>query len=86
MKQKRVNLKSTLNQKVALDNNVKNIESINQEIVNIHSKKEDVVRTTIHLPTNIHTKIKLYCVANGISFKEFVTSCLLSNKEVFKSN
>ena len=77
MKDKRVDLRSTLNKKVALNNSAKNIESINQKVSEIHQKgHNEIIRTTIHLPIDIHTKIKMYCVANGMSFKEYVTETL----------
>lgn len=39
--------------------------------------KEKIVRTTIHLPASVHKKVKLQCVQQGISFKDFVTDLIV---------
>ena len=83
MKNERVNLKSTLAKKVTLQSNTKNIEIINKQISEIHNKGGvEIVRSTIHLPRDIHTKIKMYCVANAVSFKDYVTDILIENFNV----
>ena len=80
MKDKRVDLRSTLNKKVALDNSTKNIEAIDQKVSEIHNKKRSkIIKTTIHLPKDIHTKIRMHCLANEMSFKDYVSEKLIES-------
>jgi galactitol-specific phosphotransferase system IIB component len=69
-----------LQKKVPLGKIEKDIDSINTNIKEIHAKGSgDITLTTIHLPTEIHTKIKMHCVANGISIKEYITQKLIES-------
>lgn len=45
------------------------------------TSNKEIIRTTVHLPADIHHKIKMHCVKNGISFKDFVTEKLISSIE-----
>lgn len=80
MKNQRPDLKDTLGKKVPLQSESRDITEIDKQITEIHSKPEGkIVRTTIHLPKHIHTRIKVFCATNGTSFKEFVTDKLISS-------
>jgi len=80
MNKQKPNLRSTLNKKVPLNKNEKELSSIESSINSIHHPdRGDIIRTTILLPMEIHTKIKLYCVKHGISLKEYVTDILIQN-------
>ena len=80
MSNKDLGLKQTLKKRVSLDKKEKNIDLIQKQIYQIHSKtNSDFVRTTIHLPDEIHKKIKVHCALNGVSFKDFVTQILIES-------
>jgi len=48
-------------------------------------KKETTVLTTIHLPEKIHKKIKMYCIQNGTTIKDFITETLTNSLEGHKN-
>jgi len=79
MKNERIDLKSPLTKKVVLQNISKSEELISKQVSEIHNKKSEIIRTTIHLPKDIHTKIKVYCANNSLSFKEYVTNLIRKN-------
>jgi len=37
------------------------------------TKPEKIVRTTLHLPEETHTKLKVYCAKRGLTVKAVVT-------------
>lgn len=81
MKKHKPDLKSTLKQKVPLQKHEKDITSIQSGVQEIHNSKKDEILTTIHLPKDIHKKIKIYCVANGLSIKDYITQKLIDGIE-----
>jgi hypothetical protein len=80
MANNRADLKSTLKTKVPIANQQRNLDSITEQIEKIHHKSEpEIIRTTIHLPKEVHTRIKVHCAEHSLSFKDFVTEKLISS-------
>mgnify|MGYP001769930430 CR=1 FL=1 len=77
----------TLKTKVQLSKNEKEITVISDEIKTLKSendkafwKKNEVVRTTIFLPKDVHKRIKVYCAQTGnTSMKDFITDAILKS-------
>lgn len=50
-----------------------------EKVASKPKKEEKIVRTTIHLSASLHHKVKMHCVKNKISFKEYVTGVIGSD-------
>lgn len=79
--------RETLIQKVEIQKKEKDIETIEKEIQSIHQEKENItieelVRTTVFIPKKLLKEIKLYCIQNDLTVKDFVTNAI---KEHFNS-
>ena len=89
MAKHKTSLKSTLQKKTPLNAAEKDVASVESEVRSIHRKADkDEVRTTIHLPKDLHTQVKMHCVQNNISIREFITKVIveklkLINDEIF---
>lgn len=79
-KEKRPSLLKTMN-KNKLKKQEKPIKEIEKEIKQLHSdeKKEnqEMMRTTVFLPKDLHKKIKVYCATeDDINIKTFITQAI----------
>lgn len=40
------------------------------------TRKEKIVRSTVHLPIRTHKQVKVFCARQSISFKDFIIECV----------
>jgi hypothetical protein len=78
----RPSLGSTLKKKIDLPKNEKKIEEVEKKVKELHNNikpvvEESLMRTTIFLPKEMHTKIKVYCAGQEkLNIKDFITDAI----------
>jgi len=78
----RPKLGSTLKKKIDLPKTEKVIEDVEKTVKELHkptntSSEETLMRTTIFLPKEMHTKIKVFCAGQEkLKIKDFITDAI----------